>query len=66
MERYQVSEKNAQDMIKRIDKSRSSYYNSTTGDKWGDAKVYDLCINSSRLGIDGVVELLDQFIKHCL
>lgn len=62
MTRYNLTEKNAQDMIKKIDKSRSSYYNSTTGDKWGDARIYDLCLNSSKLGLDGSVKLIRAFL----
>ena len=30
---------------------------------WGDAKSYDLCIDSSLLGIDGTVELLKDLIR---
>ena len=28
----------------------------------GEAKNYDLCINSSRLGVDGTVKILKAFI----
>lgn len=64
MARYGVSEKNAKDMIKKIDKSRASYYNSITGEKWGDSLIYDLCFNSTRLGIDGSVELIAAFLEN--
>ena len=30
--------------------------------KWGDAKSYDLCLNSSYLGIDGSVDLIKKVI----
>ena len=41
--------------------ARSSFYNYYTGKKWGDSASYDLCVNSSLLGIDGTVEYLKQF-----
>lgn len=63
MRRYGVAEKNAKDMIKKIDKSRASYYNSVTGDKWGDSLIYDLCFNSSHLGIDGSVALIKAYLE---
>ena len=45
------------------DKSRGSYYNYYSAKDWGDAKSYDLCIDSSLLGIDGTVELLKDLIR---
>ena len=30
--------------------------------KWGEAKNYDLCVNSSKTGIDGAVELMKAYI----
>ena len=49
--------------IKKTDKSRASYYNYYSAKDWGDAKSYDLCIDSSLLGIDGTVELLKDLIR---
>ena len=31
--------------------------------KWGEAKNYDLCINSSKSGIDGAVEIMKAFVE---
>ena len=31
--------------------------------KWGDSRGYDLCINSSRLGIDGTVKAIMDYIN---
>ena len=55
-----ISENEAKDRIKKTDKSRASYYSAKD---WGDAKSYDLCIDSSLLGIDGTVELLKDLIR---
>ena len=58
-----ISENEAKDRIKKTDKSRASYYNYYSAKDWGDAKSYDLCIDSSLLGIDGTVELLKDLIR---
>lgn len=50
------------DVIIKNDKSRANYYNYYSSKKWGRADSYDLCINSSSLGIDGTVELISYFI----
>ena len=53
------------DMIVKTDKSRANYYNYYSSKKWGRADSYDLCINSSILGVDGTVELIYDFLeKH--
>ncbi len=58
-----VSEKEAEDKIRKMDKARSSYYNFHTDRKWGDAGNYDLCVSSSLRGPDAAAELILQFIK---
>ena len=50
------------DMIIKTDKSRANYYNYYSSKKWGRADSYDLCMNSSILGIDGTVDLISDFI----
>lgn len=63
MEKYNLSEKDAKEMILKKDKQRASYYNYYSTKKWGKAETYDLCVNSSVLGVDGTVELLTQFVQ---
>ncbi len=62
MHKYNVSEKDARDMILKKDKQRASYYNYYSTKKWGKAETYDLCVDSTILGRDGTVELLYQFV----
>ena len=44
------------------DKKRAKYYRHITDQIWGLAENYDLCLNSSKLGVDGCVDLI---IKCC-
>lgn len=53
----------ARDIIQKTDKKRASYYNYYTSKKWGDAASYDLCIDSSKFGVDGTVDLLESIVK---
>ena len=55
--------KEAKDMITKTDKSRASYYNYYTNKKWGAARSYNLCIDSSKLGIDYAIEAIIESIK---
>ncbi len=63
MELHQVNEAKAREIMIRTDKRRSSYYNYYSSRKWGDAKGYDLCLNSSSVGIDGAVKLIREFAR---
>lgn len=62
-ELYKVDEAKAKDIMVKTDKKRSSYYNYYSSKKWGDAKSYDLCINSSVTGKEGAVEAIQAFAK---
>lgn len=62
-ERDKCTEEAARKFIAHIDSSRASYYNYYTGKRWGHSASYDLCINSSILGIEGTVDYLTEFVK---
>lgn len=58
-----LEEKEAEEFIRKADKSRASYYNYYTDKIWGAAESYDLCINSSYCGVDAAVEYILSFLK---
>ena len=45
----------------QVDRMRASYYNYYTEQKWGEAANYHLCIDSSRLGLEGCADLILAF-----
>ncbi len=63
IEKYELSEAKAKDMLIKKDKQRQSYYNYYSFKKWGRADSYDLCINSSVLGVEGTVKLIAQYVE---
>lgn len=63
IEVYGIEEKHAESYVKRIDKQRTSYYNYYTDKRWGQPQNYQLCLDSSVLGIDGTVKLIEDFVK---
>ena len=60
---YGLSEADALKEIARSDKERGNHYFRYTDLKWGKAQNYDLCVNSSLLGIEGTVEMLMDVAK---
>lgn len=61
MNLHHVDEVKAKDIMIKTDKKRASYYNYFSSKKWGDAKGYNLCINSSLVGVDGAVKMIREF-----
>jgi len=50
-------------LMEKKDKERSSYYNYFTFGNWGVASNYDLCIDSSKLGIEGTADFIIDFAR---
>ena len=63
MDRYQISEAKAKDLMIKTDKKRASYYNYYSNKRWGDSRSYDLCINSSKVGMEGAIHIIKEFVK---
>lgn len=64
MEKYDLNEKAAANRMKKQDKMRKTYHNFYADGKWGDSRSYDICINSSTLGIDKTVNALIGYIDQ--
>lgn len=60
VEQYHKPAANAPDLIAKTDRRRESYYKFYTKKNLGDAKNYDICLNSGTLGIDGCVAVIKQ------
>lgn len=64
LERYDIEKNKVEDFIRKTDKRRANYYSYYTDMKWGEAKNYDLCVNSSKTGIEGAVAIMEAFIRE--
>ena len=64
MQKDNLDKEKATERIAKGDKMRKSYHDYYATTQWGDTKCYDLCVNSSRLGIDGTVEFIHEYIKR--
>lgn len=64
MEREGLSKRDAEAKIKRLDKSRATYYNYYTDRKWSDLSNYDIVLNVSYLTSEEAADLLYTFIRQ--
>lgn len=59
-----ISKEKAEEMLKKKDKERADYYNYYTFGNWGVASTYDLCLDSSKIGIEGTADLIIDFARR--
>lgn len=62
MERNDMTEKEMEKFIAKTDKYRGDFYHYYTGNIWSDARNYDLCLNSAKLGFEKCVEEIKAYI----
>ncbi|MBM6992015.1 MAG: cytidylate kinase-like family protein [Prevotella sp.] len=62
--RLDIDRAAARKLIRNLEEDRSSYYNYYTGKHWGHAESYDLCVNSSMLGVEETARFIAAFIRH--
>ena len=62
----EMTPQQAKRVIVQAESHRASYYNYYTGKKWGAAESYDLCIDSSILGLVETEKLIAEFIRRKL
>ena len=63
-QRMGLSPEDAASLIRKKDRTRENYYNYYTFGHWGVASNYDLCVDSSVLGIDGTAEMIIDFCRR--
>ena len=63
-ERAKMAPEDAAKLIQKKDKSRESWYNFFTFGNWGVASNYDLCLDSSILGLEGTADFIIDFARR--
>ena len=63
-ERNGISLEEAERLAEEKDKKREEYYNYYTFGNWGVASTYDLCLDSSKLEIEGSAEFIIDFARR--
>ena len=58
MKRRELSHERAVNAVEFADRDRAKYYQAYAKRKWGVPESYDLTVSSTKLGIEGVVDLI--------
>lgn len=60
---HNVDPRRAEQVVNKADKNRANYYSFYSGQKWGQAQNYDLCINSGRMTKDDAVSVIKTYVS---
>ena len=63
MNKQRLDEDAARAFIEKRESQRAEYYDYYTGKKWGHASSYDLCVDSSVLGLVDTEKIIAEFIR---
>ena len=55
MQQEHLSREKAVRLVRKMDKQRQKYYESYTGQAWGEPGYYDICIDTGTTGFDEAV-----------
>lgn len=62
--RKEIEVGEAKNLAVKTDKKRASYYNYYTSRKWGRIENYDIMIDTTKIGTDGAVKVIQEYIKN--
>lgn len=61
-----ASEQEALALAEKTNKLRANFYNFYTDKRWGDARSYDLCLDSSLLSLDDTADFVIEYVRRRL
>lgn len=61
---YGESEKSPEARLQEKDKRRKLNYQHYTGRTWGDAQLYDICLNTATVGVEKAAEIIVDLLKN--
>lgn len=59
-------EKEIREKLERIDRERANYYNHFTSLVWGEKANYDICLDTSKIGVEQTIDILEDYVKGYL
>ena len=63
-EEQHLSWEEAEDFVEHADDCRVAYHKYYTGLAWGNADDYDICLDTTRLGVDATARMIEKYVAH--
>ena len=61
--KHDFSEKKAKAVVDETDSRRREFHKYCSNQEWGNAAFYDLCIDETKAGVDGTVDIIKKYIE---
>lgn len=61
-EKHNITERKAKTVVDETDSRRREFHKYCSNQEWGNAAYYDLCIDETRAGVEGVINIIKQYI----
>lgn len=65
-DKYSCSQEKAREIVEQTDERRKDFQSYYTGEDWGYAGNYDICLNESVLGTAKTIEVICHFVEDML
>ena len=65
-DKYSISEEKATEIVEKTDERRKDFQTYYTGEDWGYAGNYDICLNESVLGTEKTIEVICHFVDDMI
>ena len=62
--KHGISERKAENLVDETDERRSNYQSFYAGTIWGYSGNYDICLDVTKLGVDGVVAMVELYAER--
>ncbi len=62
MEREGITQKQAENKMKKMDKMRKTYHNFYCENKGGDSRGYDICINTGKIDFETAQKMIQSYV----
>lgn len=62
-EKHNIAERKAKVVVDETDSRRREFHKYTSNQEWGNAAYYDLCIDETKAGGDGVIKIIKDYIE---
>ena len=62
-EKHNIAERKAKVVVDETDSRRREFHKYTSNQEWGNAAYYDLCIDETKAGVDGVIKIIKDYIE---
>lgn len=63
-EEQHLSWEEAEEFVEHAEDCRVAYHKYYTGLTWGNADDYDICLDTTRLGVDATARMIEEYVAH--